>query len=152
MKRIFMIIVVGLGALFLLVQLVPYGRQNTNPPVVAEPAWNAPQTRDLAARACFDCHSNETVWPWYSNIAPLSWLVQHDVVEGRERLNFSEWGQRRQETDDLFKVIESSEMPPQQFLILHPEARLTTAEKQLLIQGFQATLGNAGEDGEGDSD
>lgn len=90
MKGIIIIIVVGLVALFLLIQLIPYGRQHTNPPVVAEPAWDSPQTRDLAVRACFDCLSNDTVWPWYSNVAPISWLVQRDIDEGRQRLNFSE--------------------------------------------------------------
>ncbi len=81
------VLVVGLIA----IQLVPYGRNHTNPPVQSEPNWDSPETRALAERACFECHSNETAWPWYSNIAPVSWLVQHDVDEGREKLNFSEW-------------------------------------------------------------
>lgn len=149
MKRIIIIIVVGLVALFLLIQLIPYGRQHTNPPVVAEPAWDSPQTRDLAVRACFDCHSNDTVWPWYSNVAPISWLVQRDIDEGRQRLNFSEWGQRRQESDDISKLIQNSEMPPTQFPILHPDSRLTETEKQRLIHGFQAMFGSEQEEGEG---
>ena len=66
--RGFVIVIVG----FLAIQLVPYGRTHTNPPVTAEPAWDSPQTRALAVRACFDCHSNETVWPWYTSIAPIS--------------------------------------------------------------------------------
>ena len=73
-KIILIIIVVAVGG-FLLIQLVPFGRDHTNPPVVQEPNWDSPATRELAQRACFDCHSNETVWPWYSNIAPVSWLV-----------------------------------------------------------------------------
>ncbi len=80
---------------FGLLQLVPYGRNHTNPPVAAEPAWASAQTRALAVRACFDCHSNETTWPWYSNVAPVSWLIQRDVDEGRRRLNFSEWNTTR---------------------------------------------------------
>src|SRR5581483_2821093 len=79
------------AALFLLAQAVPYDRSHTNPPVTAEPRWDSPQTRELAARACFDCHSNLTTWPWYSNVAPISWLVQRDVDGGRSALNFSEW-------------------------------------------------------------
>jgi hypothetical protein len=71
----------------IVIQVIPYGRDHTNPPVIEEPVWDSAQTRDLAVRACFDCHSNETVWPWYSNVAPLSWLVQSDVEEGRETLN-----------------------------------------------------------------
>jgi len=62
-------------ALLLLIQLIPYGKNHTNPTVVGQPKWDSQQTRDLAKRACFDCHSNETIWPWYSNVAPISWLV-----------------------------------------------------------------------------
>ena len=101
MKKIFLWLVVGLVALFVLIQLVPYGRNHANPPVVKEPEWVSPQTRQLAKRACFDCHSNESVWPWYSNIAPVSWLVQNDVDEGRRRLNFSEWGRPIREIDEI---------------------------------------------------
>ena len=69
----------------LLIQLVPV--QRTNPPVVREPNWDSVQTRDLMARACLDCHSNETNWPWYAYVAPVSWLVAHDVQEGRATVN-----------------------------------------------------------------
>ena len=75
---------------FLLLQLIPYGHAHNNPVVVKEPAWDSPTTRTLAQRACFDCHSNETVWPWYTNIAPVSWMTQHDVEDGRRKLNFSD--------------------------------------------------------------
>src|SRR5215831_3235209 len=74
-----------------LIQLIPFGREHTNPPVTQEPAWDSPGTRELAKRACFDCHSNETVWPWYSRVAPVSWLTQRDVNGGRRHVNFSEW-------------------------------------------------------------
>ena len=140
MKIIGKIISIIFG-LVIVIQLIPYGRSHTNPPVVSEPSWDSAQTRALAARACMNCHSNETVWPWYSNIAPVSWLVQHDVDEARQRMNFSEWGQRRQDIDDIYSVIKNGEMPPFQYLIMHPEARLTDSEKQILIEGFQATLG-----------
>lgn len=68
----------GFIAIVILIQAVPYGRDHLNPPVRAEPQWDSPRTRELSARACFDCHSNETVWPWYSNIAPISWLIESD--------------------------------------------------------------------------
>ncbi|MEZ4770229.1 MAG: heme-binding domain-containing protein [Caldilineales bacterium] len=84
-KRIALYVILALVAVFLLIQLVPYGRDHTNPPVVQEPVWDSPQTEALARAACYDCHSNEVVWPWYSNIAPISWLVQRDVDEGRQR-------------------------------------------------------------------
>jgi hypothetical protein len=62
-----------------------YGRDHSNPPVRIEPRWDRARTRELAVRACFDCHSNQTRWPWYSHVAPISWLVQHDVEEGARR-------------------------------------------------------------------
>ena len=83
--------IVGLIVIGLVIQLIPYGHNHTNPPVVQEPSWNRPETRAIVKRACFDCHSNETVWPWYSNVAPVSWLIYRDVAEGRQHLNFSEW-------------------------------------------------------------
>ncbi len=64
-----------MSGFFILLQIIPYGHNHTNPPIVEEPAWDSPQTRAVVKKACFDCHSNETVWPWYSNIAPLSWLI-----------------------------------------------------------------------------
>lgn len=143
MKRI---LLTGIGILFvgfLVIQLVPYGRAHANPPVTAEPAWDSPQTRALAERACFDCHSNESEWPWYSNVAPVSWLVQRDVEEGREYLNFSTWGRggEGEEAEELGEVIAEGEMPPRAYLLTHPEARLTAAEKEALMAGLQATAG-----------
>lgn len=134
----------GLGVVvagFLLIQLVPYGRDHTNPPVAAEPAWNSPATRALAVRACFDCHSNQTVWPWYSNVAPVSWLLQHHVDEGRALLNFSTWGTGPEHGDRAARLVESGEMPPSTYLLLHPEARLSDTERQQLAGGLQQTLG-----------
>jgi cytochrome c551/c552 len=142
MKKIIGITALVLIGLFLAIQLIPYGHQHQNPPVQQEPAWPDAQTRDLAVRACFDCHSNETVWPWYSNIAPVSWLVEYDVQEGRSRLNFSEWdrtGRERYEIGEISEVIHQGVMPPAIFLIMHPKARLSTAEKQTLINGLLAT-------------
>ena len=88
---------IAAAALFIAIQFVPYGRAHTNPPVVQEAKWDSPQTRELAARACFNCHSNQTEWPWYSNIAPISWLLYRDVINGREQLNFSEWNRVQRE-------------------------------------------------------
>lgn len=141
MKRL-----IGLGFLALIIvlgllQLVPYGRNHSNPVVSEEPAWDSAQTRALVARTCFDCHSNETVWPWYSHIAPASWLMQRDVDEGRGHLNFSEWDRGRQEADEAVEVVQEGEMPPWFYLPLHPEARLSAEEKAALIEGLRATLG-----------
>jgi hypothetical protein len=128
-------------AVLILAQLVPYGRNHTNPPVIAEPSWNSPTTRALAVRACFDCHSNETSWPWYTNVAPASWVTQNHVDEGRERLNYSEFGSGHFEADDSAEVVREGEMPLRDYTLVHPAARLTAAEKQQLIDGLTATFG-----------
>jgi hypothetical protein len=131
------IVVVGL---FAVAQAIPYGRSHHNPPVLAEPQWDSPRTRELAVRACFDCHSNATTWPWYSNVAPVSWLVQSDVDEGRKILNFSEWN-RPQEGSEAANAVAEGEMPPWQYKILHGSARLSDREKAELVAGLRATLG-----------
>ena len=137
------LVITGLSivGVLLAAQLVPYGRDHSNPPVTAEPQWNAPGTRALAVRACFDCHSNQTRWPWYSNVAPVSWLVQADVNEGRRELNFSEWTRRYEEAQESAETVRNREMPPRSYLLLHPEAKLSAAERQQLASGLDATLG-----------
>ena len=133
----------GTAALFAALQLVPYGRDYTNPPVVAEPRWDSAGTRALAARACFDCHSNQTQWPGYARIAPGSWLIVRDVAEGREHLNFSEWQRPQEDAHEAPDVVREKEMPPVQYRLLHPEARLTDAEREQLARGLEATLERA---------
>ena len=133
-------LIIGAFALFVLIQLVPYGRDHTNPPVQKEPAWDSPETRALVKRTCFDCHSHETVWPWYSHVAPVSWLVQHDVEDGRHELNFSTWGVKQKHAKDAAEEVEEGEMPIPIYLPTHPEARLSDAEKAALIRGLRATV------------
>lgn len=128
--------------LLIVMQFLPYGRNHSNPPVRQEPAWDSPQTAALARRACFDCHSNQTVWPWYSNIAPVSWLVLRDVDEGRSKLNFSEWDLPQKDAEEAAEQVQKGEMPPWFYLPAHPQARLSTQEKQALIRGLQATTGS----------
>ncbi len=136
-------VLIALVALAIGIQLVPYGRAHTNPPVQAEPTWDSPRTRELTARACFDCHSNETVWPWYSNVAPVSWLVQHDVDEGRETLNFSAWtSPAPRKAREAAEAVREGEMPPAKYFPTHPEARLTVAETDELLKGIIATMGD----------
>jgi hypothetical protein len=137
----------GLLAAFLAIQILPVWALKTNPPVLAEPKWDSPRTRALAQRACFDCHSNETNWPWYSNVAPVSWLVIVDTVRGRSHLNFSEWGSRRVELDRVGRMIQGGEMPPSNYLLTHPNAVLSDAEKQQLIDGLQKTVSAGGATG-----
>lgn len=135
---------VAVVALLVLAQLVPYGRSHSNPPTTAEPSWDSPATRALAVRACFDCHSNEVRWPWYSSIAPASWLVQHDVDEGRGVLNFSEWNRSYEEAREAAESVVEGEMPLKTYLVLHPAARLTARERSMLSSGLARTLGGAG--------
>ena len=138
-KPLAIVVLAGL-VLFGLIQLLPFGPDQVNPPVVEEPAWDSTQTRALAQRACFDCHSNETAWPWYSNIAPPSWLLARHVTEGRESMNFSDWGNYSVRTTKVIQQIEAGKMPPASYLPLHPEARLSAAEKAQLIEGLRNSL------------
>jgi hypothetical protein len=140
--KIALVLIAALLAVFVAIQFVPV--QRTNPPVVIQLDWDSAQTKALAQRACMDCHSNETRWPWYAYVAPVSWLVAHDVEEGRREMNLSQlstnanslsrMGQRIQ------RAIQSGNMPPAQYFPTHPDARLTADEKLALIAGMQKTL------------
>ncbi|MEB2287119.1 MAG: heme-binding domain-containing protein [Anaerolineae bacterium] len=134
------------------IQAIPIPREN--PPVQREPQWDSPQTRELAAGACFDCHSNETAWPWYARVAPSAWVVWYDVTEGRQALNFSEWeyhaGDEFADPDDPFapkplseriaQAIRDGSMPPGTYRLAHAAARLSDAEKEALIAGLVRTV------------
>jgi len=130
LKQLLLITFVVLGAL----QFVPMER--TNPPV--ESAAIGPQpVMDILRRACFDCHSNETVWPWYAKVAPFSWLVVRDVNHGREELNFSNWNRLSLREQDemqaeIWKSVKNGDMPPTLYVLGHPEGRLTTDDHPLI--------------------
>ncbi|HXE63326.1 MAG TPA: heme-binding domain-containing protein [Bryobacteraceae bacterium] len=121
-------------------QLVPFGHEHSNPAVIQEPAWDSPGTRALVKRACYNCHSNETVWPWYSSLAPVSWLTERDVNQGRSHLNFSEWNDPMNQPDDVVEEVAAGNMPPWFYLPLHPEAKLTQEERTALLQGLRKSL------------
>ena len=138
-----------LVALFIVLQGVALALPRTNPPVVAEPNWDSPQTRELFMRACGDCHSNQTNWRWYTYVAPAAFLAYRDVTEGRQKCNVSEWGVGgERKCDESVEQIQEGKMPPWFYLPLHPEANLSAQEKQQLIQGLIATFGEGGEGGE----
>ena len=122
------------------IQLVPYGRNHTNPPVASEPAWDSPTTRATAVAACFDCHSNQSESPWYGSVAPVSWLLNMDVNEARSKMNFSEWDLIQRGAGEAVEQIEKGNMPLPIYLPLHPNAQLSADEKQALIDGIQATF------------
>ena len=130
------------GGILLAVQLVPYGWRRTNPPVVAEPDWDSPRTRELFQRACADCHSNRTKWPWYSRVAPISWLIVKDVEQGRSHLNVSEWNRPQKDAHEAAEELRDGKMPLPIYLPAHPEARLSAAEKAELGRGLEATFGS----------
>ena len=128
----------GLG-LFLLIQLVPYGRDHADPPVTQAAVFKSPAVQQLATDSCSDCHSNLTKWPWYTNVAPASWLVMNDVEGGRKIMNLSEWDKAQPALDEVVEKIQSGEMPPLKYKIMpnHAKARLSDSEKKQLIAGFR---------------
>lgn len=129
-----------IAGVFALLQLVPYGRTHSNPPTVKEPPWDSPRTRELAVRACFDCHSNHTQWPWYANVAPFSWAVQLDVDAARTIINFSEWNRDYPLAVYAARRTRDGNMPPYKYRMAHPEADLTREERQELARGLERTL------------
>jgi hypothetical protein len=134
---------VAAAVLLVLIQALPFGRMPSNPPVTGEPTWDSPQTRALAARACYDCHSNETENPWYSNVAPISWALSDHVESGRNKLNFSEFDRPQEEAHAAAEVTESGGMPPGYYTRfgLHSAADLSDAEVAQLVAGLRATPG-----------
>jgi hypothetical protein len=139
MKKTLAWIIAGVVILCAIIGIINFlGGTPQNPPIVQEPAWDSPQTRELAKRACFDCHSNETVWPWYSRVIPAAWLIRRDVSEGRQRLNFSDWQPGKMETGEFGEVIAEGEMPPFYYAMMHSTAKLNQAEKEALAQGLNA--------------
>jgi cytochrome c551/c552 len=116
-----------------------------NPPVVQEPDWDQPETRALAMKAgCFDCHSNETHWPWYTAVPGVNGQVVGHVMEGREEFNLSRMDRRQEEAHEAAEAVQEGEMPPAYYTVLHPSARLSDAERATLIRGLAATFGGEG--------
>jgi Haem-binding domain len=148
--------ILGIAALLIIVLLVisslqAAAKNRSNPPVIAEPTWDSPETRQRVERACFACHSNQTKWPIYSGLPVVGGFIEKHIIDGRSHLNFSEWGTGEQEGDEAAEkvfepmhYIEEDPFPQPPYSLLHPEARLTSAEREQLARGFITTL-----DGEG---
>jgi hypothetical protein len=126
--------IVALIVVIALAQVVPVSRKN---PEVTSPLLAPPDVAAVLQRACNDCHSNETVWPWYSHVAPVSWFIAHDVSEGRDHLNLSTWGtlppeRKARKIKEMWKEVSDGDMPLPAYRWMHAEARLTDADKAAL--------------------
>ena len=144
--------VVGLCVAFIAIQVVPVNR--TNPPVQGD-FHGSPEVVSVLRRACYDCHSNETVWPWYSRVAPVSWVIAHDVNEGRAALNFSTWnrlspGKQAEALKESWEEVAEGKMPTWYYVALHPEARLSANDQSVLRAWSGSAAGR--EKGENDDD
>ncbi|TNE43281.1 MAG: heme-binding protein [Deltaproteobacteria bacterium] len=142
MKRLLLFIVLPAVVLFGLIQLVPASR--TNPAVRAD-LQAPPAIKALLKTSCYDCHSNETTWPWYSKVAPVSWLVVHDVNEGRSELNFSEWGtyntfKKRHLLKEMKETIEEGTMPVKLYTYTHSKAKLDDKSKAQLVRWITESM------------
>ena len=120
--------------------LLTAGCAPKNPAVVRPVRWDSAETAALARRACADCHSNETVWPWYSRVPVVGALVRADVKRGRAHMNFSDWGAPGNEADEAAEELAEGDMPLPLYLRAHPDARLSPAERAALIAGLERTL------------
>lgn len=142
-----------LGA-FLLLQLVPYGWTHSNPPVTSAAPWPNAEAEAIARQSCYDCHSNETEWPAYSYVAPMSWLVRSDVDAGRAEMNFSEWDPQDNKADDAVEEIDEGSMPLSKYTAIHRGAELTAEEKATLSAALDqmASDGRRGRGGDDDRD
>jgi len=136
-------IVIASLLLLLVAQLIPVSREN---PAVSSEVPAGATVRSVLERSCYDCHSNQTRWPWYARIAPVSWLVVYDVNEAREHVNFSTWDQytvaeREHNFEEIHEMIDEDEMPLWYYLPLHPEATLSEADRKRLLRWSKAAPG-----------
>ena len=140
---------IGLAVVLVLAQFIPVDR--TNPPVESR-VDAPPEVVAVLERACYDCHSNETVWPVYSRIAPFSWLVANDVHEGRDAVNYTTWGRysaekRAELLEETWEEVEEGEMPLPSYVRLHSDARLSDTDRALVRAWAASAVGAGGAEG-----
>jgi Haem-binding domain len=138
--------------IFMVIQLVPYGWWHDNPPVIRDAPWPDAESEQIARTSCYSCHSNETDWPIYSYVAPMSWLVRYDVERARDEFNFSDWDP--DDAEDAIEMIEEGSMPLDRYVMIHRDARLSDSERDTLIAALE-TMSNddsEDEDDRGDDD
>jgi hypothetical protein len=151
-KRILLWVIGIAVVLFVVIQFIPYGRSShSNPAATNAFTWTDPAAETIARTSCYDCHSNETKWWWATNIAPFSWLVQSDVDGGRGRLNFSEFD-GLPPASEFAEVVNGGEMPPIQYTLMHPSAKLSDAQKKTLADAYAAGLASSGASSGGQPD
>lgn len=138
-KRLAGWILLAIVVIFILIQFIPVDH-SLGGPVVNEPKWDSPKTRQYAVRACFDCHSNQTRWPAYSYVAPVSWYVAGHVHDAKKRVNFSDWKFTPKKAKKIIEDIKTGDMPLSSYLLLHPDAKLSDTEKQDFISGLEMTF------------
>ncbi len=138
MKRVLRVGALAGVGLFVAMQLVPYGWTKSNPPVTSPAPWPDERSEAIARTACYACHSNETEWPAYSYVAPMSWLVRRDVDGGREEVNFSEWDERGADAaEDAEDEIVDGDMPPSSYRMIHRDAQLSDEDAAILIDALE---------------
>jgi len=140
-KKFFTIVLMVLSISFGAIQFIPSSFSRNNPPVTGEPKWDSPQTRSAFFTSCADCHSNESKFPWYSTIAPVSWMIESDIKEGRKHFNISEWDRSERGGDDAAEQVQKGAMPIGPYLFMHPETNLNVKEKKVFVEGLMKTFG-----------
>lgn len=133
-------------------QMAPINTAHATPAHITEPPWSSPEFRAQFMRSCGDCHSNDTVWPWYSQIPIVSGFIRRHVEEGRQKLNVSEWGTPLQgeHAEHVADTAQRGSMPPASYLLLHPDARMDAAAMQDFVKGATDTFGPQKSDEEGE--
>ena len=147
-------ILIGLVGVFIVLQFIPVDREN---PAVQSDIETPADIKTILRAACYDCHSNETKWPFYSYIAPMSWQVADHVKEGRKELNFSEWNkytidQKMHKLEEVVEEVEEKHMPLPDYLLLHPEAKMDEARIEALAEWAESAIETLEEAADAESD
>ncbi|MBK8902566.1 MAG: heme-binding domain-containing protein [Anaerolineaceae bacterium] len=140
-RPIFFACVTAVVLTLTLLQLWP--TDTTNPPVVTTPDWEDEHIQQLVERACYDCHSHETRWPWYTKVVPAYFLLAYDVQRGRDTLNFSRWEETcctQEQIDEMAETVTKNHMPLPYYMVLHPEAYLSDVERGQLVYGLMDVM------------
>lgn len=140
-------VLVATAVLILAVLVSGLFADRSNPKVENEVQWDSASTRDQFIKSCADCHSNQTRWPWYAYVGPSAFLMVHNVEEGRGHFNIST--RNMGESDDAAEEVMEGEMPPRDYLLLHPEAALSPEQMRSFAKGLRATFGGEAHGGHG---